>query len=1069
MKSGLWWRIHRILTCETTYWVVQNTTGAIIPLLFALVDDLKFPLVCVALTLYGITSTTLSNNTTIGARIIGGSLLMGAILSGGLIGFSIVSLSWLARGSNVKSLIDVAHDLNLPEFSEYFRGKGDFYDAIELIFRDVEILFKANNTHVSNAYWILVIVLFAALTIPWAWVRGTEQNPLKIGVSLIGMSLTCVMTCFSLLMPVTGQYYFWSIVYGGFLKACVVAMWGTIMSGLIVYVRSAHDVLRKSLSSIIGDAGKTLSHVTSCMYETMRVVEEAKKPLAAVPLTCVEHVSKYDQSMRHLSVKNYILMLKDLQDANKLISSCKSEPAILGFASQQGANVNHYVRVCDTLENLISQIGCMEVIYFSIKDQMIRQDSQGNEADGTKSLDQDSTVGLKMVQIVSQVCVTLSAVLQESSVVLARMPLFQKCSGNSVSWRPKEKRFWLNLHEQILRIFEDDDMRIYLQKSGISGIKEILRHREIGDSMPFQLGGSSLVLITAVESLLDYSVQLDQRIAVALDIADYDRFDSSDIHDFLMRSFLGEKTVVDDMRAIMTKQSPKQPWSLRTSQEFKALMLPLMIGSGILGLIVYIFGLLGLIKEVKRRFSARSKTIEQTNTAPSKERIVFFIKYWFATMILVLIIILVGWLAIQDSSSALYDSKQLAKYMLKWMPFNAPLAAAICLNLTINTSIIKVFLRSTLIALGGVLGFLTMLNGNLAQNGYFVFFIVLLVTAFFNLLSSIDAAARYTVFLITYTFFSVVTCQYTGKCCQAGDVWEFAGRTISTIVGAAFALLLNWLVMPLYSSHLIFSKEKDLLEVNMKSVSDCLEQGPAMLHQPKGYLVEKAKDESDQVAIASFYDFISQKTSTLFKTRLSIVNDIILEKAENSLDNWRLVFLYITLIPLPLACKLAFIRIGRMGIHINVCLHALKSSIYPNDDGTLRETLFSKLMKDTFNLFHATEDISGMIVASLLESSEDENKKLEISIRSSLDLIQDIRLGLAIQFESAINSIGSRDVISRRDLKCLVYFQYIYASLDEIHSLAYLLINDQRMKTRDNYFAFVVALNRPRDSLLVKP
>ena len=1064
MKLGVWWRINRILTSETAYWVVQNTVGAIIPLLFALVDDLRFPLVCIALTLYGVTSTVLSNNTTIGARIVAGSLLLGAVLSGGLIGFSIVSLSWLARGSNVKSLIDVAHDLNLPEFSKYFHDTGDFYDAIDLIHKDIEILFTANSTHVSNTYWILVIVLFAVLSIPWAWVRGTEQNPLKIGVSLIGMSLTCLMTCFSLLMPVTGQYYLWSLIYGGFLKGCLVAMWGTIMSGLIVYVRSAHDELRKSISFIIRDAGKTLSHVTSCMYETMRAVEEAKKPLTAVPLSRVEHISDYDESMRHLSVKNYILMLKDLQDANKLVSSCKTEPAILGFASQQGADVNHYVRVCDTLENLISQIGCMEVIYFSIKDKIMSQDLQG-----TGSLDQDSTVGLRMVQIVSHVCVTLSAVLQESSDVLARMPLFQKCSGNSVSWRPKEKRFWLNLHEQILRIFEDDDMRIYLQKSGISGIKEILRYREVGDSMPFQLGGSSLVLITAVESLLDYSVQLDQRIAVALDITEYDCFDSSDIHDFLMQTFLDEKTAADEKQATMAKQSAKQSSSLRKSQEFKALMLPLMIGSGILGLTVYLFGWLGLIKEAKRRLYCSPTSTKQTNTVPSKERIVFFIKYWSATMILMLIIILVGWLAIQDSSSALYDSKELAKYLLKWMPFNAPLAAAICLNLSINTSIIKVFLRSSMIAFGGVLGFLTMLNGNLAQNGYFVFFIVLVVAAFFNLMSSIDAAARYTVYLITYTYFAVVTCQYTGKCCQAGDVWEFAGRTISTLVGAAFALLFNWLVMPLYSSHLVFIKEKDLLEINMRSVSDCLEQGPTMLHQQKSYFVGNAKDESDEFDIASFYGFISQKTSNLFKTRLSIVNDIILEKAENSLDNWRLVFIYITLIPLPLACKLAFIRIARMGIHINVCLHALKSSIYPNDDGTLRETLFSKLMKDTFNLFHATEDISGMIVASLLESSVEENKKLEIRIRSSLDLVKNIRSALTIQFESAINSIDSRSVISRRDLKCLVYFQYIYASLDEIHCLAYLLINDQRMKTRDDYLTFVVALNRSRDSLLISP
>ena len=48
---------------------------------------------------------------------------------------------------------------------------------------------------------------------------------------------------------------------------------------------------------------------------------------------------------------------------------------------------------------------------------------------------------------------------------------------------------------------------------------------------------------------------------------------------------------------------------------------------------------------------------------------------------------------------------------------------------------VKALLRTTMIAVGGVLGYVTMLNGTLAQNAYFIFFMALLVNGFFGLFS----------------------------------------------------------------------------------------------------------------------------------------------------------------------------------------------------------------------------------------------------------------------------------------------------------------------------------------------
>jgi hypothetical protein len=283
-----------------------------------------------------------------------------------------------------------------------------------------------------------------------------------------------------------------------------------------------------------------------------------------------------------------------------------------------------------------------------------------------------------------------------------------------------------------------------------------------------------------------------------------------------------------------------------------------------------------------------------------------------------------------------------------------------------------------MIAFGGVLGFVTMLNGNLAQNPYFIFWINVLVNAFFSLFSSIDSYARYSIFLVVYTYFSVVTCQYTGKCCAAGDVWEFAGRTISTIAGAAFALAFNWLVMPVYSSHIIFDKEAKLLDENIRTVYDSLERAPDILSQKMNPQDEKKStdgqetDDAHQAALVDIYKAISEKTESSFKTRLSIASDIMAEKRTNSLENWRFFIFDITLIPLPLACKMAFIRIVRMGLHINVCMHALKSSIYPYDTGTLNQVLLSTMMEATTELFKATEDMHLAIAQSLTQTSPDE-------------------------------------------------------------------------------------------------
>eukprot|EP00889_Picochlorum_renovo_P001808 jgi/Picre1/28838/NNA_004235.t1 len=454
---------------------------------------------------------------------------------------------------------------------------------------------------------------------------------------------------------------------------------------------------------------------------------------------------------------------------------------------------------------------------------------------------------------------------------------------------------------------------------------------------------------------------------------------------------------------------------------------------------------------------------------PTYREIVYFFKYWSGIVLLVVAEILIGWLAVGNTDSNLNNQQQTSEYLMKWMPFNAPLAAAICLNTTVDGSIIKIFLRASMIALGGVLGYVTMLNGTLAQNAYFVFWMNMLVNAFFSYFSSIDYYSKYSMFLLMYTYFGVVVCQYSGQCCQPGDVWEFAGRTITTIIGAAFALALNWLVMPVYVSQAIFAEEVNLLHTNMGAIEKSLAQGPRVLLQKQ--LPESSNDAGSETMdtdenvggnkkpVNALYDIVSEKTERSFQRRLSLANQILAEKKMNSIDDWRLFAFYVTLIPLPLACKQAFARIARMGFHINVYMHALKSSIYPKDKVLLSEEFLSTMREGAFKVLNATQELSVLIADLLVQTSRDKNSKTEIKIISELDLIMDVRRQASKEFEAAITTAGG-GIPSIRDLKCLVFYQYVFASLDEVHRLGMELCKDENMKIRDNYFTFIVALGR---------
>ena len=91
---------------ESFAWACQNALGLIFTVLFAFVDSMTFTLACICAALYGASSQVLSLDRSIGGRLFAGTIFVGTVLSGGVVGFTVVSLSWLARGSDVKGVLE---------------------------------------------------------------------------------------------------------------------------------------------------------------------------------------------------------------------------------------------------------------------------------------------------------------------------------------------------------------------------------------------------------------------------------------------------------------------------------------------------------------------------------------------------------------------------------------------------------------------------------------------------------------------------------------------------------------------------------------------------------------------------------------------------------------------------------------------------------------------------------------------------------------------------------------------------------------------------------------------------
>lgn len=180
-------------------------------------------------------------------------------------------MAWLARGDatglleylpaslqKIPSRVDIglimeyipkAAALPIPEFV-----REEAESALELIGSDIP--------EVSTAFWVLLIILFAIMLVPFAVGRAVDD--FRIGILMaIATLFMGSQVVFASLMPTLGLRLYWTQITLGYVKVALVNAGAMVITGILFLAAPTSDAIRMRLGDVLRDVGKMLSAIAS--------------------------------------------------------------------------------------------------------------------------------------------------------------------------------------------------------------------------------------------------------------------------------------------------------------------------------------------------------------------------------------------------------------------------------------------------------------------------------------------------------------------------------------------------------------------------------------------------------------------------------------------------------------------------------------------------------------------------------------------------------------------------------------------------------------------------------------
>lgn len=1068
-KPSLWDYICKFILSESFAWGIQNALGVLFTILFVVVDRMTFTLACITSALYGASSQVLSLDRSVGGRLFAGTIFVGCILSGGIAGFAVVSLSWLARGDAVVGILEylpsslqripsrltigelkVAEGylqsyLTLPPaqlnaaISEYLGSVGNLIpDGLPLpspsqLLEGIEDLIRYTESmvpNVSTAYWALLIVLYFVMSFPFAFSRGLVKSYMGLVLAIATLFMGSQVV-FGSLMPILGQRLFWTQVTGGYLKVGLINVAAMIITGTLFFVRSAHDTVRTELGNVLLSCGRSLSRIAS---DVNSAVSSHDAPIAAstkgdsteergisdvqdrimkqVEVAAFESAKTWHNSMgvkeivRNVFVRNEesgapqavhdvnqskraLRIQADTYNAESALTTCLFEPPIPGCCSQFGAKRYLYENVLKATRRVISVIGCLET---SVMNGTYESKELMKQGDFNDAL--NAALG------------STAAVLAQAAYVLQDMPLGKKCYGPSLRWRPKGPPFYSVIEIQINKIYDR-----LLQAAGLDNSSKEIAGDDSG--MPRELikGYNALLTLTTCNSLLKEVQDLEWRICEALEIPT--GFES--------------KKEVDIKTKIM-----RDPYAPSIIMHTCLLSSLLVWGLIIQGMKLTVSYCVGPLSKLRWR---------------NKRGIHFALKYWLGLSIAITGIILIMWLGKGDDSNPVQGYANTADFFFNWQPVYFSITAAICIQIEVESSALKAVLRSTMTFLGGLFGYLTMLNGSLAQNPYFITSIACAFNAVCGFLSPIKEL-RYSLFLASFTFNAVVVCQYFGCCNIAGEAVNFGGKVVSTMLGSLYAMLVSWCVLPYYTSDAMLMKESSSMDEALGLINEMFDSKMGVVISPQ---VEGKKGKS-RVDLQKIQEWNMKIEEELYPT----LTEVIKAYKMNTIDKKQFLLLTYTLLPTPPVVPMILEKLANIVSFLkqstNVLLDngSLDAKDVPDD---MLITILDHCGEDMTAMLNAARQTTDACAQSMSATSKSELKRARIALKEASEKLGSSRAKILVSLTDWFET--HQIDTSKANVRLASSVHLLFLALKEIQIIACILSSVEESLERDFYFSWL--------------
>ncbi len=326
----------------------------------------------------------------------------------------------------------------------------------------------------------------------------------------------------------------------------------------------------------------------------------------------------------------------------------------------------------------------------------------------------------------------------------------------------------------------------------------------------------------------------------------------------------------------------------------------------------------------------------------------------------------------------------------------------------------RAVLRTTMSAIGGTLGYCAMLNGNLAQNPYWICGIVCTVNGFFSLFC-VFKPLRYSLYLANFTFNAVVVCQYYDCSCDlAGETNIYGGKVLSTMLGSIYAILVSWVVLPLYTSQKMLDIEYEVMTDGLKLISTTWRPKPIQV------------DDTDKEATLQLdVDTVDR----LIDERLVAVHK---EIELNSISKEQLLVLTWTILPTPSVVYLLKRRLERLGVFLRefAQINAQDGDGSEHADGPE----FAQFMSNVYSLLEDCERAADAMMVNVRAnfdasgSSQLNRTRAALAIdlatlEASLDAVTDMFIKWDSQREFKLRESDLK-TISRSRLAVLAFKEY---------------------------------------------